>query len=332
MGNAVEVIEISNDLWRVGLAPETGGAITYGKVRVTNDHSAEADSSHSWVDVLRPTPDSLTGEWWESASYPLIPWSNRIRHGRLMWENVTYQLRRWGTDDFAMHGTTVEYPWAIADRATDHLTLTFDSRAYYGVNFPWGFVARVEYALDGPRFTCRTTIDNVDNETFPCGMGHHPYFVRSLALPTDALEPSLGASPVQASLGDAVRLQVNCEASYPLTNGMPDGPSGPLPPVVDFRQSRPLGDALVDDCLTARSGPIAATLDYPGAFTLELEADEALSHVVVYIPVGKPYFAVEPVTNANDAFTLHALGIGGTGVLTIAPGKSIAATFSLVVR
>ncbi len=309
-GTALEVVEIANDHWRLGIVPENGAAVAYGKVRVGD----------AWVDILRPTPTALLGEWWDAASYPLLPWSNRIRHGTLLWQGKAYQLRRWGTDDFAMHGTVVYYPWTVADRAADRVTLEFDSRAFYGVNFPWAFAARIEYALDGPRFVCRTTLENVDSEAFPAGMGHHPYFVRSLT------------SPDGSSIGDEVRLQINCEESYPLTNCMPDGPAGPLPPVVDFREMRSLGTVLVDDCLTARSGSIAATLEYPGTLTLDIAADELLGHVVVFIPVDKPFLAVEPVSNANDAFTLHAQGVSGTGVITLAPKKSVTAEFSIAVR
>ena len=113
---------------------------------------------------------------------------------------------------------------------------------------------------------------------------------------------------------------------------MADGPAGPIPSVADFRAMRPLGAVFVDTCQTARSGPVAATIEYPGALTIDLEADDALSHLVVYLPVGEPFFAVEPVTNANDAFTLHARGVPGVGVLEVPPGETATAEFSLVIR
>ena len=163
-------------------------------------------------------------------------------------------------------------------------------------------------------------IENVDEESFPAGFGHHPYFVRSL---------SAGDG---AALGEEALLQINCERAYLLENGMAGGPAGPLPPVADFRASRPLGTDFVDSCQTARSSPIAATIEYPEALIVDLEADDLLSHLVVYLPVGETFFAVEPVTNANDAFTLHALGVPGVGVLSVEPGETVSAEFSLVLR
>ncbi|MBN2177443.1 MAG: aldose epimerase [Demequinaceae bacterium] len=306
----IEPLTIVNGHWRVGLLPDNGGCVAFGQARVGD----------AWVDILRPTPADRLGERWDTASFPLIPWSNRIRRGTLLWEGMAYRLRRWGTEDFAMHGTAVEFPWAVVEKGTDHATLRFDSRAYHGVNFPWGFVARTEFVLDGPRFTWAIEIENVDEEPFPAGFGHHPYFVRRLA--------SEDGTPV----GEEALLQVNCERAYLLDNGMAGGPAGPVPSVEDFRALRPLGTDFVDTCQTARSSPIAATIEYPGAAALDLEADDLLSHLVVYLPVGETFFAVEPVTNANDAFTLHALGVPGTGVLTIDPGKAVSAEFSLVLR
>ncbi len=306
----IEPVTIVNGHWRVGLVPENGGCVASGQARVGD----------SWIDVLRPTPADRLGERWDTASFPLIPWSNRIRNGRLLWEGTAYRLRRWGTEDFAMHGTAVEFPWKVTDKGTDHATIRFDARRYYGVNFPWGFVATVTFTLEGPRFTWSMTIENVDDEAFPCGLGHHPYFVRRLT------------SDDGAPLSEEASLQVNCERSYVLENGMAGGPAGTIPAVEDFRAPRPLGQDFVDSCQTARSSPIAATIEYPDTLIVDIEADDLLSHVVVYLPVDEPFFAVEPVTNANDAFTLHAVGVPEVGVLSIKPGESLSTEFSLVVR
>lgn len=305
-------MEISSAHWQVGLVPENGGAVVFGRVR----------HGETWLDLLRPTPKDRWGSWWDAASYPLIPWSNRIRHGALRWKGHTYRLRRWGTEDFALHGTVADYPWRVTSRHADRVTLEFDSRDYVGVNFPWPFFARVEYVIDGPELRCSTTVTNIGDLPFPAGFGHHPYFVRTLA----------NANADGAPVGDEVHLQVNCAKSYPLTNGMPDAGAGPVTPITDFQVLRPLGTDPVDDCLTGRSGPVAARLEYPGALTVDIVADALLSHVVLFIPIGESFFAVEPVTNANDGFNLHSQGVDGTGVLVVRPRESVTAEFAIVVR
>ena len=50
---------------------------------------------------------------------------------------------------------------------------------------------------------------------------------------------------------------------------------------------------------------------------------------MVYLPVDVPYFAVEPVTNANDGFNLEAAGKQGTGVFLVQPGETRSSSFTL---
>ena len=300
-------VTIANDHWRVGLLPDTGGCVAFGQVRVDGD----------WVDVLRPTPHERYGERWDTASFPLVPWSNRVRHGTLLHQGEAHQLRRWGTEDFAMHGTGVEFPWQPTAVTEHSAELTFDARGYYGVNFPWDFVARFTYTLDGPHFRWGMSITNVDDAAFPAGLGHHPYFVRRLA--SNAGEP----------IGDEALLQVNAERAFGLNNGMADAAPGEIVANDDYRSIRGLGQSFVDACLTGRTNPIAARIEFPGAVSIDVEADALLEQVVVYVPVGEGFFAVEPVTNANDGFTLAARGIAGHGIFIVEPGATTATEFSL---
>ena len=59
-----------------------------------------------------------------------------------------------------------------------------------------------------------------------------------------------------------------------------------------------------------------------------MRADSACRYLVLFNPAG-PHFAVEPVTNANDAFNLASRGIE-SGVRTLAPGETLEATLRLV--
>ena len=50
---------------------------------------------------------------------------------------------------------------------------------------------------------------------------------------------------------------------------------------------------------------------------------------MLYNPAGKPYFAAEPVTNANDGVNLLARGDSGCGTVVLEPGERLEARFSL---
>lgn len=297
-----QILELANDHWQVGLLPTTGGSVAYGRARVGD----------AWLDVLRPTPPEHLASVPDTASYPLVPWSNRIRDGKLRWAGRTYQLRVNHEDGTAIHGTASEYPWTVVESSDTHAVLEFASREVYGVNFPWTFTARFTYALDGDRFTWTYALTNSDHETFPAGFGHHPYFVRSV-----------GGSPT-------AHLQLNCDAAYEAMECLPWDEPGPIRPDADFRASREIGGAFVDDCYAGRTSPTLATITWPGTLAVDVEADALLSHAVVYIPGGKPFFAVEPVSNANDAFNLAEKGIHSANLLLVQPGQTVTASFSLV--
>jgi aldose 1-epimerase len=308
MRPAADVVVLENEHWRVGVVPETGASVAFGQVRIDGE----------WLDVLRPTPPESLRDHRDCASYVLAPWSNRVRDGRLLFNGREWQLRLTDGDGTAIHGTANEFRWRVLDRTPTRLVLGLDSAGFVGVNFPWQFRTEVTYALDGERFEWRTALANADDEAFPAGFGHHPYFVRQLR---DAAGGALGAEAL---------LQINCARGYRLEDSMALEEAGEPPTRADFRELRALGDTFVDDCLTGRTSDVAARISYPGALDLAVEADPLLSHVVVFLPVGQPFFAVEPVTNANDAFTLDAAGVSGVGVFRLQPGETREATFALV--
>jgi aldose 1-epimerase len=77
----------------------------------------------------------------------------------------------------------------------------------------------------------------------------------------------------------------------------------------------------VDDCLTGREPGAAVEFVYAESGTRIVHAmDDLYTHLVVYMPVGDSFIAVEPVTNANDGFNLCDQGQDGHGVLVLAPG------------
>jgi aldose 1-epimerase len=49
----------------------------------------------------------------------------------------------------------------------------------------------------------------------------------------------------------------------------------------------------------------------------------------VYTPPGQSFFCAEPVSHITDAFNLAAAGQRDTGMLTLAPGESVRAAFTL---
>ena len=314
------IIELESSGWRLGVLPHSGASLSHGRVLVDGQ----------WLDLLRPTRGTAHGNPELCSSFPMVPWSNRVRDGLLRFRGRTWTLAHNGSDGTAIHGATRHHTWDVTERTADRVELALDSRALVGVNFPWQFRAALVYALDGDRLTVTTTVENVDAEPFPAGFGHHPYFERRLR----PIEQHGTPGPDEESGGSDALLELPFDRAFPLAAGMAIGPAGEIPPRADYRTARAVGSAFVDDVLTAqRDGQPAARIAYPDhGLGVLLDMDPVYESLVVYVPRRRAYFAVEPVTNANDGFGLYEDGVPGTGVFVLEPGESRTGAFSLTLE
>jgi aldose 1-epimerase len=293
-------ITLQNDFWQVGILPETGASIAFGRVK-----------RGAWLDVLRPTEPVDYNNSSNCSSFIMMPWCNRIRDGVLVFEDERYQLRTSKDDGTARHGDVRSRKWTIVRASRTAIMMEFDSRRAENVNFPFAFTAVAEYALEGHDFLWRLSMTNQDTRRFPAGFGHHPYFVRTPDQPRQWAESPL--------------LHIDCAEEFPLTDAMATGAPQPISPDVDFRHERLVGDAQLNHLLTGRSNqPEVARLRYPQAgVEIEMQADGVFKHIVLYTLEDRPFVAVEPMTNANDGFNLLAQGIEGSGVFVLEPGETV---------
>jgi len=103
-----------------------------------------------------------------------------------------------------------------------------------------------------------------------------------------------------------------------------------LLPEQDFSKLRPL-DLVLDHCFAGWDG--RAEIRWPESrVRVVMEASAPLRHVIVYSPEGEPFFAIEPVSHANDGFNLFASGQPGSGVVVLRAGESLEGSFSLCIE
>lgn len=291
---------LENDHWQVGIVPETGSSTAFGRVW----------RGAGWLDIMRPTAEADYSNASLCASFIMLPWANRLRDARFHFAGREFQLQPSSADGTAIHGTVRRLPWQVSSAERVRLVTTFDSTAFPSdqINFPFRFSAQAEFRLDGRDFVMTLTLRNEDEQPFPAGFGHHPYFVR---------DPE-----------NRVQLQIPCDEHFELTNALATTSSVLLPPELDFRTLRPLGMTVYEHLLTARTDNLAARFVYPEA-SVSMIAEPLFQHVLLFAPEGKPFFAVEPQSNANDGFNLHEQGISGNGVFIIQPGEAKTGMVSL---
>lgn len=264
--------------------------------------------------LLAFMPDSRAADCdLNASSFVLAPYSNRIENGHFTFQGQEYQLDN--AARHASHGDVRGRAWQVEEQSATKIVCSIDARTIPDINWPWPFAATLTYQLQGREFSSELTVTNLGETAMPAGLGWHPYYSRALT-----------------RQGEPVYLQFNVESVYPDANDnrIPSGPPVPLAPNQDFHTERELTpENFVDACFYGYDG--GGSIAWPESdVRLRYHASEACGHFIVYNPA-KPYFAVEPVTNANNGVNLLAAGDPTSGIQVLAPNETLAATFGVEV-
>ncbi len=275
----------------VDLAPHAGGSIA---------RFAIEEKGRLPVDLLRPAdPESLAGGTGkDSASYPLVPFSNRIADGRLIVEGRDIYMRP-NAPGFKhpIHGDGWRRPWLV-ERSNDtdaDLLYVHDRQGW-----PFPYRARQSFRLTEDGLTVSISVQSTDPSPVPAGIGLHPYFVRD----------------------EDTTLQLNLRRVWLADAEVLPTTRVDIPPRWDFSTARRVSNVVLDNCFDGWDGQ--AVITWPSRkIRMDVEASPVFGHVVLYTPEARPYFCVEPVSHANNGFALHALGVEDVGYRLLANGDRL---------
>lgn len=289
-------IELQSENWQIALQAGMGLQTSFCKVQ----HHGQ------WLDIM---PDCRQSDAKLSASnFHMLPYSNRIRDGQFSHAGKSYTLENAVTH--AIHGALRTLVWRVTQQSEQSVTAEYDSRTDAQINWPWPIMAQITYTLGANTLASSLTLTNHGKNSMPAGMGWHPYFSRLID----------GASP---------ELLIPVDGVYPDTNGdcLPTGKSVPVPQALSFVEAKALDPTQrIDHCFSGFNAP--AVLAWPDiGLRLAMQASTNCNHLVLYNP-DESFFAVEPVTNANDGFNLVRKGVGA-GVVTLEPGETMSAEMRL---
>jgi len=263
----------------VDLAPSAGGSIA----RFAVDD----------VDILRrmAVSDIASGKGNNAAAYPLVPFSNRIANGRLVFEGEQIALApNWPGVRHPMHGDGWAHAWQVERAGSRSAEIAYlHERAGEHGGWPFRYCARQSYRLVEDRLTVRMALENLEDRPVPAGIGLHPFFVR------DA-DTELACRTRAVWTADAEVLPIERIA---------------VPAEWNFSTSRKVEGVVLDNCFDGWDG--RATITWPKRrLRLALEASQPFRHLLIYIPPGRDFFCVEPVSHANGLVGLSPLGPGAT--------------------
>jgi len=248
--------------------------------------------------MRRATPRGLPErDGRELASFPLFPFSNRVKDGRFSFQGRDVELVRNTPPDHPIHGHTWQRPWtALGATAT---TAELVCR-YPGADWPWAYTATQRFSLSPDGLAVELELKNDGTSPMPCGFGMHPYYDRT----------------------EGVRLQTRAPVRWVGSQYLLPEWSEPVSPEWNFNEPRALSPlAEMDGCFGQFGG--TARLEWPekGA-ALSIEADPIFGVLIVYVPKGQQFFCLETVSNVNDAFNLEARGVAGNGTIVLGAGES----------
>ena len=133
-----------------------------------------------WRDKGRPSHPLMRGchsgsiNVLEAASFPLVPFVNRIRGSRFTFRGREVTLTpNMAGDPSVLHGQGWLGSWMTLFASESEAELAFGHSAG---EWPWAYEARQHFALDESGLSVSLSCLNASTELMPCGLGQHPYF------------------------------------------------------------------------------------------------------------------------------------------------------------
>jgi aldose 1-epimerase len=271
------MIAIEKGPARLVLAPEVGGAVAAFQV--------------AGRDVMRPMAagavDALL-----AASFPLVPFCNRIPNGRFTFEGREVVLPpNLGDHPHALHGQGWRAAWTIEKAEGAEAVLSYD---HAPGDWPWTYRAEQRFTLSETGFRVELSVTNTSDTAMPAGLGFHPYF------------PAREGETLTAA-NDGVWM-IDADVLPTVHHAGVWGPDW-------ARGAGVAGHDLIDHCYTGWNQ--RAVLSAPGGPETVITASPECRWLHLYVPPGEGYLCVEPCASRPNPF-----GDGETGMVTLQPGES----------
>lgn len=274
-------MQISSGDFTAAVRPELGGSLVSFR--------------RAGVDILR-AGEGGTGPL-DMASFALVPYANRIAHGRFDWAGSERRVPlNFGDHPHALHGLGWQAEWEVVEHEAARVVLRHVHDG--GPGWPWAYEAEQEIIVSGRGLDARLSVTNRGDEAAPFGLGFHPYF----EAPPGTL---LRARVANVWLAD--------ETCVPERRVGGDW-FGDWSEGASVRR-----DELIDHCFTGWDG--SAEVVRPDLGSIRLTASPELSNLHLYMPPGSSFFCAEPVSHmpdainrvdANEGERMHVLQPGGT--------------------
>jgi aldose 1-epimerase len=286
-----EHIELRAGQLAVDLAPSIGGSIASFRI--------------DGIDVMRPLSDAdrRAGNVLGVASFPMIPFANRIGNNAFEFEGRRYRFEANNPPEiYHVHGTGWHRPWVAGQAGPESAVLRLE------VSEPaaYSYAAEQRFTLTKAGLELVTTVTNTGERTMPFGFGHHPWFDRDADAMVQFGARTFHLNEPEGMIGQRIA----------------------LPPEMSFETPQPLPKYW--RCTDYGGWDGSATITFPrrGA-GITVRGGAPYHHIMLYADPARSVFCVEPQTNASGAFNRpEGFGDLEDGIIVLAPGESTMGTLT----
>ena len=279
-------IFLISDTAKIEISPELGGSILAYDAKLHDKFLPILRKSHQPKTVL------------ESSCFPLVPYSNRIKHGEFKWQDKSYKLPlNHLPEKHSIHGHGWQLPWEIVHQSDKSLTLEYH---YKAAEWPFTYSAQQVFTLKESSLNIELTLVNHSQSKMPAGLGLHPYF----------------------SLTNETSLKCSVESMWAVDNESMPTTLGKAPKALASYEGLLIPNSNLDNVFTGFSG--AAIINWPEwKAKADITSSSNCKFIVVYSPQGQSYFCLEPVTHSTDAINMSNDGVNSTGIMTLNPREKM---------
>jgi aldose 1-epimerase len=222
----------------------------------------------------------------------LFPFPNRLNQGRYQYKGRVYELPiNFKYQRHAIHGLVQTSHFELGlSSSNDNCAQILLCHQYSGqqAGFPWHFEISVSWKLQAFRvLSCQTIIKNTSRDSFPMGIGWHPYF----KLPNTTIDDCILEFPAQQAV-------------------ITDNNSIPTGEYLDEKKWRiptPIQDSFLDTCWSVpQQENNKIVLDHKrDSWFLEINmqgGSNKYKYLQAYTPANRQSIALEPMSCTANVF------------------------------
>lgn len=279
---------LENDHLILEVDPSSGGSVTrfdYKDINTTHPifRRCKQDLSASQLPL-------------EASCFPLVPYSNRLRHGVFSVNGKVYRHElNCPPEIHSSHGDGWMRPWEISDSSDRHIEMRLEAFPHQPIKYS----AVQSLKLRSDRLSISLEVTNADTVLSPFGLGLHPYFHR--------------AAGAQIRCDLKSHWQLDDEL---LPTNLVDNPR-----FLAMKNGLNISDLPTVGAYYSQS--TNADIFWPSTgLKLRLTTIPVQRHAILWCPEGNDFFCYEPVSHMIDAFNMINHGTENCGVIYLNPGDS----------